>query len=485
MAKFTLSGPIADLVEQVTSGQVSATQLVQTALDRIAETEDYHAILELNRYALADAQAVDARVAAGEKLPLAGIPFAAKDNFLTLGTHTTAASHILETFTAPYEGPAIARLKAAGAVLVAKTNQDAFGHGGSTENSDFGPTKNAHDPSRVPGGSSGGSTTAVALGQVCFAIGTDTGGSIRQPSSLSGVVGLKVTYGLVPRTGVIAMASSTDTIGPMTNSVADAGMVLDVLAGRDASDATSIERNAGSYRIEADTLADDLDGVKIGLIKEYLGEGLDAEVKAKLLAFVDSLKSRGATVETVSIPATERALAAYYILVPAEISSNLARYDGIRYGHSAAAAANLEETYFMSRDQGFGAEAKRRIMIGTYVLSSGYYDAYYKRAQKVRTKLVEEFDDAFAKYDYLVGPAAPTAAFPLGSKSGDPLAMYLEDVMTVAVSLVGAPAVVVPFASVGDGLPVGLQIIGRQKLEGALLQVAAAVELAAAAGGQK
>jgi aspartyl-tRNA(Asn)/glutamyl-tRNA(Gln) amidotransferase subunit A len=475
MASINLKSPIAELAAEVRSGKLTAAALVDASLARIAETSDYHAILEVNPLAQEQAAVVDARVQAGEDLPLAGIPFVAKDNFLTPGTHTTAASNILKPFRAPYAGPAVQRLQAAGAVLVAKANMDAFGHGASTENSDFGPTKNAHDPSRVPGGSSGGSTTSVALGQACFAIGTDTGGSIRQPASLSGVVGLKVTYGLVPRTGVVAMGSSTDTIGPMANSVTDAALVLDVLAGRDASDSTSIERDAAGYRVKPAVLK----GRKIGLIKEYLGEGLDPDVKTELLRFIDQLKAEGAEISEVSLPATHRALAAYYILVPAEISSNLARYDGIRFGHTAESAADLEATYRLSRDEGFGAEAKRRILIGTYVLSSGYYDAYYKRAQKVRTKLVEEFTDAFKKYDFLIGPTAPTAAFPIGSKSGDPLAMYLEDVMTVAVSLVGSPALVVPFAKVQNGLPVGVQLIGPQRSERELLSAGLTLEAAA------
>lgn len=478
MAKtIDLSRPIAELAAAVQSGELTAVALTQASLDRFAATAEYHSALEiLSETALEQAAEIDRRIAAGENVgPLAGIPYGAKDNFLTHEGHTTAASNILKPFRAPFTGPAINRLQSAGAVLVAKLNLDAFGHGGSTENSDFGPTKNAHDPSRVPGGSSGGSTTAVALGQVCFSIGTDTGGSIRQPSSFSGVVGLKVTYGLVPRSGVVAMASSTDTIGPITNSVSDTAYVLDVLAGCDASDSTSIERDVQGYT----GLSPHLKGRKIGLIKEYLAEGLDPEVKTKLLAFIEQLKVQGAQIEEVSIPATQLALAAYYVLVPAEISSNLARYDGVRYGHSSDKATNLEETYRFSRDEGFGAEAKRRILIGTYVLSSGYYDAYYKRAQKVRTKLVEEFQAAFAKYDFLIGPTAPTPAFPIGSKSSDPLAMYLEDVMTVAVSLVGSPALVVPFANVQNNLPVGVQIIGPQRSERALLEAGLGVEAVA------
>jgi len=466
-----LKRPIAELVADVQAAKVSAVTLVQTSLDRISETADYHTVLELNEAALEQAAGVDSRVAAGEQLPLAGVPFVAKDNYLTLGTHTTAASNILKPFKAPYAGPAIERLLAAGAVLVAKVNLDAFAHGSSTENSDFGPTKNPIDPTRVPGGSSGGSAAAVALGQAAFALGSDTGGSIRQPASFSGVVGLKPTYGLVPRTGVVAMGSSVDVLGPLTNSAADAALVLDIMAGRDASDATTLERDPETYAVKSG----DLKGLKIGLIKEYMEEGLSPVIRRHTEEMVAQLEARGAVVTPVSLPATKLALAAYYILVPAEVSSNLARYDGIRYGHRSAKATNLEETYRLSRAEGFGAEAKRRIMIGTYVLSSGYYDAYYKRAQKVRTKLVEEFEAAFKKYDLLLGPTTPTVAFPLGAKAHDPLAMYLNDVCTVAVNLVGVPAISLPMGT-EDGLPVGLQLIAPQRAERALLEASVAVE---------
>jgi aspartyl-tRNA(Asn)/glutamyl-tRNA(Gln) amidotransferase subunit A len=445
--------------------------LAQASLARIKETDSYHTTLELNPRALDDAKAVDARVKAGEKLPLAGVPFIAKDNYLTSDTHTTAASHILEPYRAIYEGPVIQRLKAAGAVMVAKANLDAFAHGTSTENSDFGPTKNPHDPTRVPGGSSGGSAAAVALGQVAFAIGTDTGGSIRQPAALCGVVGLKPTYGLSPRTGIVAMASSTDCPGPITRRVEDAALVLNVMAGPDASDSTTITRDPDGYAVRHSHLK----GLKVGLIKENLGQGLHPIVKEKLLATVKMLEQHGATVEEVSVPAVELALAAYYIIVPAEVSSNLARYDGVRYGHSSEKATNLEETYRLSRDEGFGAEAKRRIMMGTYVLSSGYYDAYYKRAQKVRTKLIAEFEAAFQKYDLLLSPTSPGPAFKLGEKAGDPLALYLEDVMTVAANLVGIPAISIPFGAV-DQLPVGLQLMAPQRAERRLLAAACATE---------
>jgi aspartyl-tRNA(Asn)/glutamyl-tRNA(Gln) amidotransferase subunit A len=478
--EIDLKKPLAELAADVRAGRVTAVELVEASLTRIAATAEYHAVLELDPTALEQAREVDKRVALGENLPLAGLPLGVKDNYLTAGvtsvsetgTHTTAASNILRPFRAPYEGPAIKRLRAAGAVIVAKLNLDAFAHGTSTENSDFGPTHNAWDPTRVPGGSSGGSATAVALGQVAFAVGSDTGGSIRQPAALSGVVGLKPTYGLIPRTGVVAMASSTDVMGPLVNRVADAGLVLDVMAGADPSDATTIERDAASY---ATVKPAELKGLKIGLIKEYMGAGLDPDIKRHVVELVEQLRARGAVVEEVSVPAVELALAAYYILVPAEISSNLARYDGVRFGHSAKGADNLTDNYLKSRDEGFGAEAKRRIIIGTYVLSSGYYDAYYKRAQKVRTKLINEICGAFSEYDFLLGPTAPNPAFRLGEKNDEPLALYLEDVMTVTASLVGIPAVSLPLGRVG-GLPVGVQLMAPQRAERRLLAAATAVE---------
>ena len=482
MANIDLTRPIAELAADVHAGRVTAVALTQASLERITATADYHAHLEVLageglEFAAdidqirADYEQRGELAAFAAEYPLAGVPFAAKDNYLTTAGHTTAASNMLKPFRTPYSGPALARLQNRGAVLVAKANMDAFAHGSSTENSDFGPTKNPVDGTKVPGGSSGGSAAAVALGQVAFALGTDTGGSIRLPASYCGVVGLKPTYGLVPRTGVIAMGSSVDVLGPLVNRVADAGLVLAAMAGRHPSDATSIEADPAGYAPAAGSLK----GRKIGLIKEYLGKGVAPAIRHQVEALARQLEAHGAVVETVSVPATERALAAYYVLVLAEISSNLARYDGIKYGHSAAGAQSLHDTYLMSREEGFGTEAKRRIMIGTYVLSSGYYDAYYKRAQKVRTKLVEEFTTAFKAYDFLMGPTAPTAAFALGANAHDPLAMYLNDVMTVAVNLVGAPAISVPLGQ-DDGLPVGLQLIAPQREERKLLAAAGAIE---------
>lgn len=474
-----LKRPITELAAEVSAGRLTAVELVTASFERIRATESFHTVLEVSAVALERAREIDARIKAGELVGvLAGIPFIAKDNFLTIGTHTTAGSNILAPFQAPYQSVAVDRLEAAGAIMVAKANLDAFAHGSSTENSDFGPTKNPVNPDYVPGGSSGGSAASVALGQACFAVGTDTGGSIRLPASYCGVVGLKPTYGLVPRTGVVAMGSSTDVIGPLTNSVADAGLILDVMAGRDGSDATSIERDGASYVGAAQSFQ----GKKIGLIKQYMGEGVDPAIAAAMAATVKRLEAAGATVETVSLPATELALAAYYILVPAEVSSNLARYDGVKFGHSSPKAHDLEETYRLSREEGFGTEAKRRIMIGTYVLSSGYYDAYYKRAQKVRTKLVGEFNGAFESYDFLLGPTAPTAAFKLGQNTHDPLAMYLNDVMTVAVNLVGCTAISLPLGTTPAALPFGIQLIAPQRAEGVLLGAAQALEALVAQG---
>jgi aspartyl-tRNA(Asn)/glutamyl-tRNA(Gln) amidotransferase subunit A len=464
---------IADIAANVRAGKQSAVDLVEQALQTIADNKEYDAIIATTaERARARAATIDTAVKNGtEQGRLAGVPFIAKDNFLAFGADTTAASNILKGFDAPYQATVIQKLEAEGAICVAKANLDAFGHGASTENSDFMITKNPHDKTRVPGGSSGGSAASVVLGMVPFAIGTDTGGSIRQPSSLSGCVGYKPTYGLVSRSGVVAMASSTDTIGPLTRTVADAALVLDVMAGRDPLDSTTIERDEQGYMDP--TL--DLTGKKVGIIKEYMDEGLDAGVKAQIQATVDKMRAAGADVQEVSLPSLPLALAVYYIVCPAEVSSNLSRYDGQRYGYAAAEANNLEESYAQARGTGFGKEAKRRIMIGTYVLSSGYYDAYYTQAQTVRTKLINEFNQAFQDFDVLVGPAAPTPAFKIGENAHDPLQMYLADVMTVAASLVGIPAIVIPAGEV-DGLPVGAQIMAPQRQDRVLLGFAKATE---------
>jgi aspartyl-tRNA(Asn)/glutamyl-tRNA(Gln) amidotransferase subunit A len=462
---------IAELAADVQAGKTTALSLVEQSLAAIAEKNEFKAIIAtIDESRIRDRAAqIDTSIANGEKPGrLAGVPFIAKDNFLVFGAETTAASNMLRGFNAPYQSTAIELLEAEGAICVAKANLDAFAHGGSTENSDFFTTKNPHDPTRVPGGSSGGSAAAVVLDLAPFALGTDTGGSIRQPASFSGCVGYKPTYGLVSRSGVVAMASSTDVIGPLTRTVEDAALVMDVLAGRDPLDSTTIERDSTSYCIAADG---SLAGKKVGVIKEYMGEGLSPTVKTVIEASIEKMRAAGAEIVEVSLPSLPMALAVYYIVVPAEISSNLGRYDGQRFGHANPDAQNLDDSYMGARGTGFGKEAKRRIMIGTYVLSSGYYDAYYKQAQTVRTKLINEFEAAFASVDFLLGPTAPTTAFKIGQNVDDPLQMYLSDVMTVAVNLVGIPAISIPAGDDG-ALPIGLQLMAPQRADRALLQLA-------------
>lgn len=464
---------IATIAEKVQKGELHATDLVEQALNTIVKASAYNAVIAtIEARARTRAAEIDAAVARGEAIgPLAGVPFIAKDNFLTFGSETTAASNMLRGFRAPYQSTAVERLERAGAICVAKANLDAFAHGSSTENSDWFVTKNPHDETRVPGGSSGGSAAAVILGMAPFALGTDTGGSIRLPASYCGAVGYKPTYGLVSRSGVVAMASSTDTIGPLTRTVDDTALVLDVMSGRDPLDSTTIERDSAGYL----ALSGSVRGKKIGVIKEYMDEGVNPEVRRVIEASIDKLKSAGADIREVSLPSLPMALAVYYIVVPAEVSSNLARHDGQRYPYSDANAQTLDKSYTQSRGVGFGKEAKRRIMIGTYVLSSGYYDAYYKRAQTVRTKLLREFETAFRDFDFLLGPTAPTTAFKIGENANDPLQMYLADIMTVAVNLVGVPAISLP-AGISEGLPVGLQLIAPQRGDRQLLELARQAE---------
>lgn len=463
-------GSVASIAAGVREGQLKATDLVNQALQAIEDKAEYKAIISV----MADeSRARAAKIDSGENQGrLVGVPFIAKDNFLVFGPDTTAASNILKGFKAPYQSTAINRLEAEGAICVAKANLDAFAHGSSTENSDFFTTLNPHDKTRVPGGSSGGSAASVMLDLAPFALGTDTGGSIRLPASFCGVVGYKPTYGLVSRSGVVAMASSTDVIGPITQTVADTALVLDVLAARDPLDSTTIDRQTTDYS----QLAGDLAGKKIGIVKEYMqNEALDPATKSSVQAAIDKLQSQGVEIVEVSLPSLPLALAVYYILCPAEVSSNLGRYDGQRYGYSQEAASDLSDSYALSRSQGFGKEAKRRIMIGTYVLSSGYYDAYYKRAQSVRTKLIDEFNKAYESVDFLLGPTAAGPAFKIGENVQDPLKMYLTDIMTVAANLVGCPAISIP-CGVVDGLPVGLHLMAPQHADHALLEIAKKTE---------
>lgn len=469
---------IADYLDGFADGSLTATTAVKDVLARIEDSRDDNVITGLNKErALERAAGIDAARASGQPLGrLAGVPFVAKDNFLTFDAPTTASSNMLRGFQAPYQATVIERLEAEGAICVAKANLDAFAHGSSTENSDFGPTKNPHDPSRVPGGSSGGSAAAVALDLVPFALGTDTGGSVRLPASYCGVVGIKPTYGALSRYGVIAMASSTDTIGVLAHTAGDVQLVMEVMGGRDTRDATTLHDAIHFQSPRPNRL-------RIGIIKEFMGDGLDPDTRGVVLAKVEELKSLGHEVSEVSLPSVRLALPVYYVVVPAEISSNLARYDGIKYGHRANNAENLGDLYEKSRSQGFNDENKRRIMIGNYVLSSGYFDAYYQKAQTVRTKVINEFADAFDRVDVLVGPTAPGPAFKFGQKTADPLQMYLVDVMTVAASIVGLPALSVPSGTVQGGLPVGLQLIGEQRSDGQLLALAAQLEGKKEAGG--
>ncbi len=466
--------PIKELAAKVQTGELRAVDLVEQALATIAEKAEFDAIIATTaERARERAAAIDAAVKNGQPVGrLAGVPFIAKDNYLVRGAETTAASNMLRGFTAPYQSTVIEMLEAEGAICVAKANLDAFAHGASTENSDFFVTKHPRDPSRVPGGSSGGSAAAVVLDMAPFALGTDTGGSTRQPASFVGCIGYKPTYGLMSRSGIVAMASSTDTVGTFARTVEDAALVIDVMAGRDPLDSTTIEREEASY---AD-LPSDIKGKKIGLVREYMGEGVSDEVKIVIRAAVEKLKAAGAEVQEVSLASLPLALAVYYIIAPAEVSSNLSRHDGQRYQSSYQDAKDLDESYMQSRGKGFGAEAKRRIMIGTYVLSSGYYDAYYRKAQTVRTKLINEFNEAFSQCDFLIGPVAPTTAFKIGQNANDPLAMYMADVLAVAANLTGIPAVSVPAGDDSQGLPVGLQIMAPQRADRYLLGVAKAAE---------
>ncbi len=405
---------------------------------------------------------------------LAGIPCAIKDNMLIEGTIATAGSKILKNYVSAYDATVIAKLKSAGAAFLGKTNMDEFAMGSSTENSAFGVVKNPLDHTRVPGGSSGGSAVAVAADLCVFALGSDTGGSIRQPAALCGVVGLKPTYGRVSRHGLIAMASSLDQIGPITKNVYDAAAVLNMIAGHDKFDSTTLQRDVPDYTLHLDKK---ITGLKVGIPKEYFGEGLDPEVRQQVENTIGKLQELGATTVPISLPHSEYALAVYYIVMPSEVSANLARFDGIRYGHASKNTQNLLEVYTKSRAEGFGSEPTRRIMLGTYALSSGYYDAYYLKAQKVRALIKKDFDDAFEKVDVIVGPTSPTTAFKIGEKSDNPLAMYLSDIYTVPVNLAGLPAISLPCGmGVKSNLPVGFQIIGKQFDEAAVLQAAHQLE---------
>ncbi len=424
--------------------------------------------------ALEQADRIDRMAAEGKTLPLlGGVPVGIKDVLSTRGVRTTAGSKILDKYIPPYDCTVVARMEESGAVVLGKMNCDEFAMGSSNENSGYHPVRNPRDLSRVPGGSSGGSAAAVAANMAVATLGSDTGGSIRQPASFCGVVGLMPTYGRVSRYGLIAFASSLDHIGPLTKTVKDAAIILRVIAGRDPMDSTSADLPVPDYVAEMDR---PISGLKIGVAKEYFGEGLDDEVRHAVEAAIDTLKTLGCEVVPVSLPHTPYAVPTYYLIATAEASSNLARYDGVRYSHRARGVKTLSEMYRRSRDEGFGAEVKRRIMLGTYALSAGYYDAYYLKAQRVRTLLTRDFDEAFTKVDAIVTPTSPTAAFRLGEKSSDPLSMYLADIYTVTADLAGIPGISTPCGETKEKLPIGLQILGRHFDESTILRIAYAYE---------
>ncbi|MFN9174020.1 MAG: Asp-tRNA(Asn)/Glu-tRNA(Gln) amidotransferase subunit GatA [Synechocystis sp.] len=468
---------IRALHQQLVNKECSAVELTQASLDLIAAVDGrVKSFLTVTAdQAIAKAQQVDAQIAAGETIGLlAGIPIGIKDNLCTKGVVTTCASKILAGFVPPYESTVTSKLQMAGAVMVGKTNLDEFAMGSSTENSGYQVTANPWDLTRVPGGSSGGSAAAVAADECLIALGSDTGGSIRQPASLCGVVGMKPTYGLVSRFGLVAYASSLDQIGPFARRVEDAAILLQAIAGYDAKDSTSLKVEIPDY---TKALKPDLKGVKVGVITDAFGEGLDETVNQAVQTAIAQLKALGATIQEISCPRFRSGIAAYYVIAPSEASANLARYDAVKYGIRED-ADNLVEIYTHTRAKGFGAEVKRRIMLGTYALSAGYYDAYYLKAQKVRTLIKQDFDQAFEKVDVLVCPTAPTTAFKAGEKTDDPLSMYLSDLMTIPVNLAGLPAMSIPCGFDAQNLPIGLQLVGNVLGEDMLFRVGYAYEQA-------
>ncbi len=473
MNVFEMTGH--QLKDLLSKKEISAEELTSAFLGRIEQVDGtIRAYLTLTpEEALAAARDVDRRRAAGEPLPaLAGLPMGIKDNISTRGVRTSCGSQMLETYVPPYDASVVQRLQEAGGIMLGKMNMDEFGMGSSNENSWFYPTRNPWDTDRVPGGSSGGSAAAVAAGEAVFTLGSDTGGSIRQPASFCGVVGLKPTYGRVSRYGLIAYACSLDQIGPFTRDVTDAAMVLEAIAGHDSRDSTSADVPVERF---TDALHKDVKGLRIGVPREYFGEGLDGATKDLVRQAIRKYEQMGAVVEECSLPHTDHALAAYYIIAPAECSSNLARFDGIRHGYRTSQATDVLEMFMNTRAEGFGREVKKRIMLGTYALSAGYYDAYYLKALKVRNLVKADFDRAFEKYDVLMTPTATNPAFRLGDKSQDDLSMYLQDICTVTINLAGVPAMSVP-CGFQDGMPVGLQLIGKHFGESTLIRAAHAFE---------
>ncbi|MGD0797619.1 MAG: Asp-tRNA(Asn)/Glu-tRNA(Gln) amidotransferase subunit GatA [Acidobacteriaceae bacterium] len=471
---------IEEVREGVASGAATAAAVAEACYARVEAEDgpggkDIHSFLALSRErAMAQAAKVDAMAAKGNALPvLAGVPVGIKDVLVMQGSPATAGSRILKGYMPPYDATVVTRLEAAGAVVLGKTNCDEFAMGSSNENSAYGPVRNPRALDRVPGGSSGGSAAAVAAGFAVASLGTDTGGSIRQPAAFCGVVGMLPTYGRVSRYGLIAFASSLDRVGPFTTNVRDAATMLGVLAGKDAMDATSSDRPVGDY---VGALANPVDGLRIGVPAEYFGEGLDPEIRAAIEKAIDGLRGAGCAVKTISLPHTKYAIPTYYVIATAEASANLSRFDGVRYGFRADGVKTLSAMYRETREEGFGAEVKRRILLGTYALSAGYYDAYYRKAQQVRTLLTRDFLAAFAEVDAIVAPVTPTPAFKLGEKVDDPVKMYLEDIYSVAASLAGICGISVPFGETKERLPIGVQVLARHFDEETMLRVALAVE---------
>ncbi|HTL33255.1 MAG TPA: Asp-tRNA(Asn)/Glu-tRNA(Gln) amidotransferase subunit GatA [Kofleriaceae bacterium] len=466
---------VAETAQKIAAGELTAVSVVDRYLERVRDIDrSVKAYLALDAERARDKAAeIDKRRAAGERLPkLAGVPVSLKDVLVTQTMPTTAGSKILEGFVAPYDATCVQKLEAAGAIVLGKVNCDEFAMGSSTENSAYQQTTNPWNAERVPGGSSGGSSASVAAGLCAASLGTDTGGSIRQPAAFCGVVGLKPTYGRVSRWGVVAFASSLDQVGPLTRTVQDAALVLEAIAGFDPRDSTSLDEPVPAYN---EALVGDVTGLRVGLPHEYFGEGIDADVRAALDKTIAALRDRGAITVDITLPHTHLALPAYYIVAPAEASSNLARYDGIRYGKAASGARDLLDLYMKSRGAGFGREVKRRIMLGTYALRSGYYDAYYKKAQQIRTLIKRDFDKAFQHCDVILTPTTPTAAFARGSKT-NPLDMYLADVFTLSCNLAGLPGLSVPCGLTSEKLPVGAQLLGKPLDEATLLRVGHVIE---------
>ena len=467
---------VHELQQKIKNKELTITQIVEAYIERIKEKESkVEAFITLQlEEALNQAKKLDEEIAKGKELSsLTGIPIGIKDIICTKGIRTTCASKMLENFIAPYDATVMEKINKEEMISLGKLNMDEFAMGSSTEHSYFKKTKNPWDLSRIPGGSSGGSAAAVAADMVPWALGTDTGGSIRQPAALCGIVGLKPTYGLVSRYGVIAYASSLDQVGVFTKDVEDCAMLLNVIAGKDEKDTTSVDVGKKDY---TQSLNKNIKGLKIGVPKEFFGEGINEEVKQLLLLAIEEYKKLGAEVEEFSLDIAELSLATYYIISCAEASSNLGRYDGIRYGHRAKNFSNLKELFKNSRSEGFGEEVKRRIILGTYVLSSGYYDAYYKKAQQVRTLVTEKFNKAFEKYDVILTPTSPTTAFKIGEKSSNPLEMYLSDICTVSVNIAGLPGISIPCGVDSKGLPIGMQLIGKKFAEETIIKAAHAYE---------